>query len=395
MSVGESVAGAIVTVSASTLPPSIRERYREQWLADLRDAAEVGLNRGQIAAAALAFAVTTSHPWPERRALAAAEVQWRSRLAQGLALGAALLGLSQYASIIPDRDFSGNPPDYGSFAPFVSLATGTLFAFALIGTVFALLLVIATRGMDLRVRVAVALFTLVACAPLGQAAIDSTQYGEFGAYLRPSALVYLLGALVTAAAVGLLWRANPRRADRARGSRMFPIFSGLIVAVSVGVGATVAATVWSHRRPLVWLPDAVDGPVRLSNPNYAQWLSLKNQFEAMMNATFAWWAIAGLALGVLIAITQFALRLSTKSTVLTTVGALCIAVIAEAGLLAYLEIGEYGTVALWAIQLVVIAGRVGLVIVAVMGFAGAWAQRRSSPSASSRARRASRQAALL
>jgi hypothetical protein len=174
---------------------------------------------------------------------------------------------------------------------------------------------------------------------------------------------------------------------------VLPIFSGVIVAVSVGAGAAVAAIVWSHRRPLVWLPDSVDGPARLSNPNYAEWLSLKNQFEAMMNATFAWWAIAGIALGVLIAIMPFALRLSTRSTVLTTLGALCIAVIAEAGLLAYLELGEH-TVALWAIQLVVIAGRVGLVIVALMGFAGLWAQRRSSPGASSRARRASRRAAL-
>jgi hypothetical protein len=394
VSVGESVARAVVTASSRTLPRSIRDRYREQWLADLRDAAEVGMNRGQIAAAALAFAVTTSRPWPERRLLEPTEVRWRSRLAQGLALGAALLGLSQYASIIPDRDFSGSPPDYGSFAPFFSLAAGMLFVFALVGTVFALLLIITTRGAGPRARVAVVLFALVSCAPLGQLAIDSTQNGEFGEYLRPSALMYLLGAFLTAVAAGLLWRARRRRSESARSSLVFPIVGGVIVALSVGAGAVLAAVVWSYRRPLVWSSGAIDGPARLSNPNYVEWLSLKNHVEGMISATFVSWAIAGVVFGVLVAALPVVLHFRMRSGVLTTVGALCIAVVAEAGLLAYLEVAEYGTVSPWAVQLVVILGRFSLVIVAVLGVTDSRLRRRSSPDASSRARRVSRRAAL-
>ncbi|HEX4400750.1 MAG TPA: hypothetical protein VHZ98_05460 [Galbitalea sp.] len=394
MSFGESLAQAVVTFSARTLPRSIRERYREQWLADLRDAAEVGLNRGQIAAATLACAVTTSHPWPERRVLTAVEIQRRARLGQGLAFGAALLGVSHYASIVPDRDFSGNPPDYGSFAPFFSLATGALFVFALVGTVFALLLVVATRGVDLRVRAAVALFALASCSPLVQGAIDSTQYGEFGEYLRPSALVYLLGAFLTAVAAGLLWRDRPRRSESTRGSLLIPIVGGVIVALSVSAGAVLAAVVWSERRPLIWSSDVIDGPARLSNPNYAEWLSLKNHVEGMISATFVSWTIAGVVFGVLVATLPIVLHFRMRSAVLTTVGALSIAVVAEAGLLAYLEVAEYGTIPPWAIQLVVILGRFGLVISAVTGIAGRRPRLSPSPGASSRARRVSRRAAL-
>ena len=43
----------VIRAAARLLPASIRDRYREQWLADARDATEVGLSPASIAFAAL------------------------------------------------------------------------------------------------------------------------------------------------------------------------------------------------------------------------------------------------------------------------------------------------------------------------------------------------------
>lgn len=46
-----------MSVAAAALPPASRARYREQWLADLRDAGELGVSEGSIARGALGFAL--------------------------------------------------------------------------------------------------------------------------------------------------------------------------------------------------------------------------------------------------------------------------------------------------------------------------------------------------
>lgn len=51
-----SLARAAIALAAATLPVSMRERYREQWLADLEGAAELDLSRAAVARGALFFA---------------------------------------------------------------------------------------------------------------------------------------------------------------------------------------------------------------------------------------------------------------------------------------------------------------------------------------------------
>ena len=73
----------LLRVAVALLPASIRDRYREQWQADARDAAELGLSRSDIASGALIFALSVN-----RRAVdpvAPTELA-RRRVRSGLAL---------------------------------------------------------------------------------------------------------------------------------------------------------------------------------------------------------------------------------------------------------------------------------------------------------------------
>lgn len=51
------LAQAVVSLAAAALPATTRERYREQWFADLRDAHELGLSEGAVARGAVGFAL--------------------------------------------------------------------------------------------------------------------------------------------------------------------------------------------------------------------------------------------------------------------------------------------------------------------------------------------------
>src|SRR4051812_18762581 len=84
----------VIRAAARTLPAAIRDRYREQWLADARDATDAGLRPASIALAAVSFAVSYDRPLPWSGRSAASP-----RLAAALALSAAVLGISSFATI--------------------------------------------------------------------------------------------------------------------------------------------------------------------------------------------------------------------------------------------------------------------------------------------------------
>jgi hypothetical protein len=99
LSAGESLARATVKVAARLLPRDMRDRYREQWLADLRDASEHDIPISQIAIGSLSFAAIVNRPpFPGLRTPTQDGVLRRSRPAVALALSTALLALSQYAN---------------------------------------------------------------------------------------------------------------------------------------------------------------------------------------------------------------------------------------------------------------------------------------------------------
>lgn len=55
----------LIGIAASLLPACSRERYREQWLADLRDAPEVGLRASGVVVGAFLFLATIDRSAPE------------------------------------------------------------------------------------------------------------------------------------------------------------------------------------------------------------------------------------------------------------------------------------------------------------------------------------------
>ena len=55
----------LIRVAAALLPPYIRDRYREQWLADLRDAPAVGIHSSEIIVGAFVFGATINRAAPE------------------------------------------------------------------------------------------------------------------------------------------------------------------------------------------------------------------------------------------------------------------------------------------------------------------------------------------
>jgi hypothetical protein len=55
----------LIGLAAALLPPYIRERYREQWLADLRDVKEAGIRGSEIVVGAFVFGATINRAAPE------------------------------------------------------------------------------------------------------------------------------------------------------------------------------------------------------------------------------------------------------------------------------------------------------------------------------------------
>jgi hypothetical protein len=84
------VAQAVVSLASAALPATTRERYREQWLADLRDAHELGLSEASVARGAVGFALIAV-PREVLRAEFRASFGWVSILAAVVVVALPLL----------------------------------------------------------------------------------------------------------------------------------------------------------------------------------------------------------------------------------------------------------------------------------------------------------------
>ena len=305
----------VIRAAARALPAAIRDRYREQWLADARDAAEAGLRPASIELAALAFAVTVDRPLPSRRVPTAEQRARRSRLALGLALSAALLALSQY----PRIGFSGlTSLAIWDFADF--LLSMLLVAYAVLAPITALVLV---RGA--RQRWAVVLLALATTAPLAAGLGVGQSFNSYLSGLPP----FAVAAVLIAVACALLWRPSGL-------SLRAPILGGLAVWAITGAGLAYGAGIaWPARTLPVYALETTE--------YYAEWLQLKVQFEALVDQTFVAWAIAGGLLGVLVFAVGRFMR-ERRAIALGAVAAL-ISVLGASGALGLLELGISGTVA--------------------------------------------------
>ncbi|HEY2643972.1 MAG TPA: hypothetical protein VGI56_09490 [Galbitalea sp.] len=343
-----SISRGIVKIAAGSLPKSLRDRYREQWLADVRDAPEQHLRPAQIALGSVAFALTVGRPLPKRRDLTPAEVDQRVRIARVVALSGAVLGLSQWASMFTG-DYLGDykVPD----APTLVMST-FLIACSVLASVLALVLIFATRGTSTRTRWAVALFAVASASPIVQSSLNSDS-NAVSAALHPSAIAYL--AAVIPVVVGLALLRTSRRI--AGHNPRVSIPAGAVFLLIAAATLVNAMILWSLRAPLRFGA----GPLSANNPIYVQWLKQNEQFEALMNNVFIGWGVGAIVLVAGFILFTIARRLSSREIVRLAVGGSALTFIAGGALLGFVQLAEPGVVPLPEISLVLIVGRLALV----------------------------------
>ncbi len=312
-----SASSLAVGLAARTLPRGIRDQYREQWLADVRDAPEAGMRPSSIAIAAFAFAVQLDRPFPARRVPTAGDRARRSRFAVGLALSAALLSVSNYPGLSYGALTGIAVYDFGAF-----FVTSLLVIYAVLAPIAALMLV---GG---RMRLPVILLVLASTGAIVQRLVDGA--GALGnGYATPGALAHLASALLIVAACGILWRPTAMR------SLWAPILGGFAVWSLTAIGVVYAVVAWAARTPLVWGP--------LADPAYyQQWLELKAAYEALVLQILWVAAFGGLALGILVFVVGRLMSERRATALAVAVGA--IVLLGASGVFVFLEVGIPGTV---------------------------------------------------
>lgn len=249
----------LIHLAVMLLPASGRERYREQWLADLRDAPEAGVRPASIAWGAVAFALTTPHPWPSLPRLG----EPARRVAFGLAFASAAVGLTHYPAV-----------EFGWALSSAAVAAkgmvdGLVLLFQIVAGVAAVVIVTGAQDAGGRERASVWLLALASAAPLVAASGAGNPDPYPDPYAAPANLAYVAAAaLVVVALVLRRTRAQGARADR---RRVALVTAGLGAVAVVAYG--LAASIWFSRAPLV-----TDFPV--GSEFHAEWLAMTTSFEA-------------------------------------------------------------------------------------------------------------------
>lgn len=253
---------ALLRVAVALLPAAMRDRYREQWSADVRDAAGAGLSPSSIVWGAVVFALIAPRPWP----VVSFDPYRARRVAFALALSAALLGLTWY----PLVEIGSMPTGLALVKSAVDTVTLALEA---LGPVAAVILISAARGTATRERASVWILAIAATAPLVAPRLTSN---SMDIYANPSAVAFAGAAALVVAAMLL----RMRESESVAATRRAIMGSAAVVLVLGGTGWAVAASMWFGRTPLV-----TTEPV--GSMLYEIWLQLRLEFEAEVEFVLA------------------------------------------------------------------------------------------------------------
>ncbi|TBN57394.1 hypothetical protein EYE40_08280 [Glaciihabitans arcticus] len=352
------VARLAVRVAVRMLPSSMRDRYREQWAADLRDAAEAGIRPSEIAMGSLAFAVSVDRPVIETRAVSTGATQRRSRLAAGLALSAALLGLSQYASIVTFGGLVGH--GVIDFAMFIG--SGLLTVYTVLAVLASITLSF-TRGVPGAVRLAVWLLALASAAPLAYATIGSGLEDVDNPYLTPATAAYLVAAVLIAAAAVLLVRAFAVREASTGHPRSVALLGGVLVAAAVAAGVLGAVRHWSTRAPYVEM-EGISAEAR------AELSAAIIRYDGAVDVVFVVWAIVGAVLATMVVAFGFKGGATTGGVVVITAAALCAALLANGAILTFLQLLVRDVDASLVVAALLLVARYGIIALCLIGVGG-------------------------
>lgn len=229
------VAERLVRVAARLLPRAVRDRYREEWLADVAGAAELGVSRASVVVGALLTAITISRVDPALSGLTLGELfTHRVRIAAGLLGSAAVLavGYTAYGGYVTPF---GATPGAGALAVaavavvVIAVLLATAGLVSLVGA-----LAVAVRARRLGVAIALLALPLVLGPILIVAPFLLVGVGTFGAPML--AIGLFVGILATA-----------------RGGAATPVGARLALAGSFGL-ATLALCAVSILHVAVWNP---------------------------------------------------------------------------------------------------------------------------------------------
>jgi hypothetical protein len=253
----------LLRIAVRLLPAPMRDRYREQWDADVRDATEAGLSPSSIAWGALAFAVTAPRPWP----VVSFDQNRARRIAFALSLTGALLGLTWYPLVEFGSTLPAGVAMVKAVIDTVTLAVETL------GPIAAVVVISAARATPTRERASVWMLAIAAAAPL---VAPYLARDAMDMYANPGALAFAGAAALVIAAVIL----RDRGKASAPASPRAIVGGSALVLFTGGVGWAVAASMWFGRTPLVTTEP-------LGSVLYDIWLQLKLEFEAKVDFVLA------------------------------------------------------------------------------------------------------------
>jgi hypothetical protein len=353
-------ATAAVHVAAAFLPRELRNRYREQWMGELRDASDVGVSTAEIARGSLAFAATYTRPISSWAHVSDGAVALCVRFALALSFSSALVSISQYSSLATPSE-SVDPSAAGVV---LEASTQLLAAFMLLAPLLSLVVVFAARGTDSRVRLSVGLLVLASVAPLMQPGIDSLLPPEGIFYTSPGTVVFPVAIALVAVAGTILARkyrslALPPVPERLSRRLLTSAVAGVLVGVIVVAGFVTMTEMWDARTPLKFgLP-----LTEANRATFTEWLLLKFRFEEMVSTIFGTWIIAGLVVACLIAASGFSHRATRLRSIVLFGTVILSGAVFYGGIITLLQMATEPTVST-SVLLLMAAGRWSLIAIA-------------------------------
>lgn len=235
----------IVRLAARTLPPTIRDRYREEWTGDVADARDAGIRPSSVAVGAMVFSATLDRDAPEISGVpASVAVVRRARWGVSLLAVAAVLSFGGFYVAAADI---GDAPRFPAVATFVT-AVGGLWAW--------LAVAVSVLAIMQLWRAAIAWSTLSkVSAGLATTCVASAMIGIAVPHVGAGAVVLTLGSAIAALVAGAIaWTSNPADSLRTRSesvvepSRVRATWMVLALSVLLAAAVLVGALdllVWS------------------------------------------------------------------------------------------------------------------------------------------------------
>ncbi|HEY1529999.1 MAG TPA: hypothetical protein VGF80_04235 [Galbitalea sp.] len=350
-------------ISAALLPANVRERYREQWLGELRDAPELGIRTSEIAFGSLAFASTFARMTPARRHPSPETVDRRARMSVALTASAAVLAFSQNAS----APWSAQTGTDGITAA-IGLLWTAITIYVVIAPFAAMVTVFATRGTNGWLRAAVVLLATVCALPISPYINRISMGPNELAYLTLATIALpALGVVVAMIALTVRHRSVRPNADmsspRIAARLARALLAALVVAAIVGAGFAAASRLWDTRIPLRYgghKPSA----------EFDQWFAVKTQVEHSVSVTLALWLVIGIVVAFAVALMASSRRGTLRQTITLLVVASSAVVFSFGSLLSFLQFVLTSIAPSFPLGLGTELAEIGLVIVLLVVASG-------------------------